>query len=184
MNQNVQQLNLIDFTNGNTHPFGNEQGREVFNKLKARIDLSPETSIFAISLNGIQMTDASFPRESVISIARMYRESKWFYLINVENLDILDNWDYAAKAKEQPLVFWDKEHYRLLGSTLTPSSEGLVDYVLTKGPVLVSQVAEELKISVQNASTRLKKLVNDGYILRKEAAAETGGIEYIYQTIK
>jgi len=42
----------------------------------------------------------------------------------------------------------------------------------------------DLGISVQNASTRLKKLVSQGYILRSEEVAESGGIEFIYQAIK
>lgn len=184
MNQNSQQLQLLDFTNQNDHPFGNQQGRDTFQQLKTYIDSHPSISIIGISMAGIKATDASFPRESVISIAKTYRESKRFYLIDVMNPDILDNWDYAAKAKEQPLVAWDKSKYRILGANLTPSSLQLVDFVLSKGSVLVSQVAVELELTVQNASTRLKKLVDDGYILRTETTAESGGIEYVYQGIK
>jgi predicted transcriptional regulator len=40
-----------------------------------------------------------------------------------------------------------------------------------------------LKISVPNASTKLKKLLDNGYLLRAEEAAESGGIEFMYHAI-
>lgn len=183
MNQNSIILRLLDFTTSN-HPFGNLQGKDTFAKLKDYVDNHPSLTIFGISLEGVVATDASFPRESVLSIAKSFRESKGFYLLNVDNTDLLDNWEYAAKAKEQPIVVWSGSSYRILGLTLTSSSKELVDYVLQNGPVLASKVAAELNISVPNASTRLKKLVQDGYIWRTEVVAESGGIEYVYQAVK
>lgn len=183
MKQNKEVLNLRDFTNDD-HPFGNVQGKETFRKLVDYIDDHPSALVFGISLAGIVATDASFPRESVVSVAKQYRESRGFYLEQVQNPDILDNWNYAARAKDQPLVIWNKNKYKILGPELTSASTKLVNYVLTNGSVLASQTAVDLGISVQNASTRLKKLVSQGYILRTEDVAESGGIEYVYQAIK
>lgn len=183
MKQNSSIINLIDFTNDD-HPFGNVQGKETFRKLVDYIDKHPSCRIFGISLAGIEATDASFPRESVISVAKHYREDKGIFLEQVKHRDILDNWSYAATAKEQPLIVWNEDTYEILGPTLTKSSRELLDYVLVKRTVLASEVAIDLSISVQNASTRLKKLVSQGYILRSEEVAESGGIEFIYQAIK
>lgn len=182
MKQNKEVLNLRDFTNDD-HPFGNVQGKETFRKMVDYIDDHPTTLIFGISLTGIVATDASFPRESVVSVAKQYPD-RGFYLEQVQNPDILDNWDYAAHAKKQPLVYWNKNKYKILGPKLTKASTELVNYVLTKGSVLASQTAVDLGITVQNASTRLKKLVELGYILRVEDVAESGGIEFVYQAIK
>ena len=96
----------------------------------------------------------------------------------------MDNWNYAARALEQPLIYWDNNTPTILGPEMTVAAKELIDYVLAKGAVLASQVAADLDITVQNSSTRLKKLVAQGYILRTEVAADTGGIEYIYQSIK
>lgn len=183
MKQNKLVLNLRDLTNDD-HPFGNVQGKEVFRKLSDLIDSHPSILIFGISLAGIEATDASFPRESVISVAKRYREAKGIYLEQIKNRDILDNWNYAARALEQPLVYWDIDSPIILGPEMTTAAKELIDYVLFKGSVLASQVATDLNITVQNASTRLKRLVAEGYILRTEAVAETGGIEYVYQSIK
>lgn len=183
MKQNSLVLNLRNFTNDD-HPFGNVQGKETFRKLVDYIDAHPTCRIFGISLADIEATDASFPRESVISVAKHYREHKGIFLMQIKNRDILDNWNYAAIAKEQPLTVWNEDSYEILGPVLTSSSQELLEFVLVKKRVLASEVAAELKISVQNASTRLKKLVTQGYILRSEEVAESGGIEFIYQAIK
>lgn len=183
MKQNKQILNLRDFTKSG-HPFGNVQGKDVFRKLSDYIDAHPTVDIFGISLAGIEATDASFPRESVISVAKRYRGSKGIYLEQIQERDILDNWKYAADAMDQPLVFWNKGKYEILGPKITSSGRELIDYILTKGSVLASQVADDLGITVQNASTRLKKLVSQGYILRSEDVADSGGIEFIYKAIK
>ena len=50
--------------------------------------------------------------------------------------------------------------------------------------VLTSQVAGDLGLSVQNASTRLKNLVSQGYLMRMEDVADSGGIEFKYCAIK
>ncbi len=184
MNQKPHLITLLDFTEGEDHPFGNVLGKESFRSLSDYIDTHPQYSIYEVSLKGIVATDASFPRESVLTVAKLYRQTKSFFMTNVHNPDTLDNWDYAAKAKEQPIISWDRDSYRVLGPELTSSTSQLLDYVLTKKGVLAAQVAADLDISVQNASTRLKKLVSEGYILRTEVAAESGGIEYIYQAIK
>lgn len=183
MKQNKLVINLRDHTIDD-HPFGNVQGKEVFRKLTDYIDLHPSILVFGISLEGIEATDASFPRESVISVAKRYREVKGIYLEQIRNKDILDNWNYAARALEQPLIYWDSNTPTILGPEMTVAAKELIDYVLAKGAVLASQVAADLDITVQNSSTRLKKLVAQGYILRTEVAADTGGIEYIYQSIK
>lgn len=184
MNQNSHILNLVNFTDNNTHPFGNQQGKATFAKLKDFIDEHPMISTLGISLAEIKVSDASFPRESVISIAQLYRGTKGIYLVDIQNRDILDNWNYAAKAKDQPIIVWNNNSYEILGPSLTSSSKELLDYVLTRDGISVSQAAADLGISVQNASTRLKKLVMEGYILRDEVVAESGGIEYKYYPIK
>lgn len=184
MNQKSHLLSLLDFTHGEDHPFGNILGKDCFRRLSEYIDSHPQYSIYEISLKGIVATDASFPRESVLAVAKFYRQTKSFFITNVQNPDTLDNWDYAAKAKQQPIVSWDGERYKILGPELTSSTAQMLDYVLSKKEVLAAQVAADLNISVQNASTRLKKLVSEGYILRTEETAESGGIEYIYQAIK
>lgn len=183
MNQKTILIKLLELTK-NATPFGNSQGKEVFQKLLEFVEQRPRTEVFGISLEGIEATDASFPRESVISVAKQLRGEKGFYLTDLSNRDLIDNWSYAARAKEQPLVIWNNGDFEIIGPELSQSTRDLVEYVLSKGSVLASQAASDLGLSVPNASTRLKNLVMQGLIRRAEDVADSGGIEYRYLAIK
>lgn len=183
MNQKSAIIKLRDLTK-NAHPFGNIEGKEVFRKFLDLVEQSPDTGVFGISLDAIEATDASFPRESVISVAKQLRGERGFYLTDLSNRDLIDNWNYAARAKDQPLVIWNSDGFEIIGPELNKSTRDLVEYVLSKGSVLASQVASDLGLSVPNASTRLKNLVSHGFIHRIEDVADSGGIEYRYSAIK
>ncbi len=42
-------------------------------------------------------------------------------------------------------------------------------------------IADHLGITVQSASTRLKDLLEKGYLIREQSIGESGGLEYIYK---
>lgn len=96
---------------------------------------------------------------------------------------MLDNWCYAAQAKDIPLTVWADDGYQIIGPEISSSTKELLECVLSQRSVTAAKVAETLKISVANASTKLKKLKDQGYILRAEETAESGGIEYAYLAI-
>lgn len=183
MNQNSIVVNLRRFTESD-RPFGNVEGKSVFRQLADFVEQNGATKIFGVSLEDIKATDASFPRESVVSLAKQLRGEVGIYLVGLHNRDLIDNWDYAARAKEQPLVIWRDSSFEVIGPVQTPATKQLVDYVLERGSVLASQAAADLNLSVQNASTRLKNLVKDGYVMRVEEAAASGGIEFKYRAIR
>lgn len=184
MNQNSIVVKLRDFTGGTDRPFGNSQGKAVFRGLADFVEANPATRVFGVSLDGIEATDASFPRESVIALAKQLRGERGIYLTDLHNRDLIDNWSYAALAKAQPMVIWNGQDFEVIGPEMNQATKALVHYVLQQGQVTTSQVAADLGLSVQNASTRLKKLVQEGYFLRVEEVAETGGIEFKYLAIK
>jgi hypothetical protein len=183
MNRNPVFVSLSAFTSSK-RPFGNQEGKVVYNKLSEFVEQNQSASLFGILMEGIELTDASFPRESVVSIAKQFRGEKGFFLRNLTDRDLIDNWSYAAKAKDQPLMLWNANDCEILGPDLSKATRGLVEFVLLRGEVLASQVADELGLSVQNASTRLKSLVTQGYLLRAEDVADSGGVEFKYFAIK
>lgn len=183
MNRNPVVASLRTFTSS-PRPFGNLEGKDVYRKLSEFVEQNPSASLFGISMDGIEVTDASFPRESVISLAKQFRGEKGFFLKNLINRDLVDNWNYAAKAKDQPLMLWNTGGFEILGPELNKATQELVEFVVLRGEVLASKVASELGLSVQNASTRLKNLVSQGYLLRSEDVADSGGVEFKYFAIK
>ncbi|MBN4057306.1 MarR family transcriptional regulator [Pseudoalteromonas haloplanktis] len=176
-------MKLIEFTDGNDHPFGNKQGQDTYKKLKQYLDNIDGEKVIEISLEGIKATDASFPRESVISIIKHLNGEKSFYLTDFDSKDLLDNWNYAAKAKNQLVVTNFDERLEVIGPDINTSTQELINFVYSQDSVTTANVAKALGLSVQNASTRLKKLVNDGVVLREEEAALSGGKEFIYKRL-
>lgn len=176
-------IKLFDIIGEDT-AFGNEEGREVFQKLSKALDSYPDKKIIGISLKGITRTDASFPRESVISLAKAKRGEKGFYLLDFASDDLMDNWGYGAKAKEQPMIVLVDDGYQVIGTKLHAGAMELLDFIMREGVVTTSMVASKFGISAQNASGKLKKLYTQGIIMGAKEVAETGGIEFVYRAIK
>lgn len=175
-------MRLIDFTE-NDYPFGNKQGREVFSKLAEFVDENP-ADIYEVSLEGIVATDASFPRESVISLAKIHKGEKGFYLSGKLSKDLLDNWHYAAMAKEQSLILKEKGGYKVIGVIPKSGAKELLDYVMDEGEVTTAKVVQKFGGSAQNASAKLKRLYTMGLIIGHKVVAESGGLEFVYKAIK
>lgn len=190
MKQKSLMIKLFDLTEENHHPYGNTMGRKVFRKLWDFVDSHPTQQVFEVSLEGITATDASFPRESVISLAKQLRGEKWFFITHfnsnkdqVDN-DLVANWDYAAIAKGQPIVTWNEGKASVIGPKPKSAAQELLNYLFDRGSATTANVAKDLDMTVQNASTKLKKLVVEGLIYRTEETATSGGIEFTYNSIK
>ncbi|EGU0149834.1 DNA-binding protein [Vibrio parahaemolyticus] len=175
-------LKLIDYTK-DAHPNGNVKGKAVYSDLFHLVENHQSIDTFGISLDGIVATDASFPRESVMALAKHFSGVKFFYLSDIDDEDLIDNWTYAAIAKEQPMTIWNDGNASFIGPEMTKSVKELVDYMLKKKKVTTSQVSKDFDITTQNASTRLKNIFKLGYVKRVEEVAESGGIEFIYKLI-
>lgn len=59
----------------------------------------------------------------------------------------------------------------------------LVGFVRREKRLTASGLAGALSVSVQNASAKLNRLYQAGYIQRQMIASESGGIEYVYTSI-
>ena len=150
------------------------------------------TVVFVISMEGVRRTDASFPRESVMQLAHRFRPQHGFCLWHLDDSDLLENWEAAADRRIQPMLLWhtDKDGFRahLLGPKLTEGLRGVFDTLLVEAKktadtvcgATTSEVAERLGLSISNASNKLKTLWEEGYILRREQVAASGGIEFRY----
>ena len=184
MNQEKSFISLFQISGGKGLLAGNQLGKTVFQELQNRVDAAPGVAIFTISLEGIEATDASFPRESVVSLVKLLRGERGFVLEGFSSTDLIDNWDYAAKAKEQSILVRQKDQeYRVIGPDLSQGTKDLLDFVLKEGVVTTSKVARHFDITVQNASAKMKRLHQAGLVLGSKENAETGGLEYIYTAI-
>jgi hypothetical protein len=90
MNQKKTVIKLKDIVGKDT-AFGNGLGRQVYQKLQAELDAHPASKTIGISFEGMEMMDASFARESIISLAKAKRGEIGFYLRDFASKDLMDN---------------------------------------------------------------------------------------------
>ncbi|MBN1840730.1 MAG: DNA-binding protein [Deltaproteobacteria bacterium] len=183
MNENNRVIILRDYME-RADGWGHEEGRKVFNALLAAVEKTPAIRIFRISLDGVKRTDASFPRESVVELARRYRGIKGFCLTKISNKDLLDNWDAAALKKEQPLMVWSEDQYQVIGPRPSAGNREIFELAVNRGKLTASAAVKELGIKITNASNKLKQLEVKGFLLRADDIAESGGKEFVYFSIK
>lgn len=163
--------------------YGSAAGKLAFQELNALIDAHPEASAFGISLDGIDYLDSCFARESIIKLAMLKRGRQGIFLSNLVSNDVRDNIDYAAQAMGQPLTVWEGTSASFIGLPMGSAATALISALQGVMRATTPQIAEKLGISIPNASTRLKRLVEQGYLIREEAAAKSGGIEHWYRII-
>jgi len=164
--------------------WGHDEGREVFSKLLKCVEEKAGIKIFRISLKGVERTDTTFPRESLMELAKRFRGDKGFCLYDAYDEDLLENWDAAAVKKNQPIFVWDSNGYKLIGPSLNKGFSAIFDLAMSQDCVRAIDAVKELGLRLSNASSKLKQLWEKGFLLRSEEVAESGGIEFVYYIIK
>lgn len=183
MNETAITVRLSNFMHS-SDGWGHEEGREVGAKLLAVVEANPGIKVFRISMEGVARTDASFPRESVMEIARRYRTDKGFCLYALEDQDLLYNWSLAAEQKRQPVCVWNGNSHTFIGLPPSKGNVSILDYALYREAVRATDAAKDLGMKLPNASTKLKQLWDQGFLLRRDEVAESGGVEFTYYRIK
>src|SRR5260221_977459 len=92
--------------------WGRGQGREVYQRLLHFVEDNPGTVVFQISMKGVQRIDISFASEAIIELARRFRRTKGFCLIDLTDPDMVENIDAAGEKKEEPKLVWRGENAR------------------------------------------------------------------------
>lgn len=179
MNESRLVMCLRDFMDS-ADGWGHEHGQAVHARLLKALEANPGKTIVQVSLAGVRRTDASFPRESVVELAKRYRRLKGFFLTDAEDQDLLDNWEAAASKRDQPVIFWKGKEFRVLGPRPSRGNEGVFELLMGRESTTASEVAGVLGLKLTNASSKLKQLLEQGFALRREETAPSGGLEYVY----
>jgi hypothetical protein len=134
-------------------------------------------------MKGVQRVDISFASETVVELARRYRGTKGFCLVDLTDPDLIENWDAAAAKKGQPLLVWQNKSARLIGAEPTQGCQEAFRFALERPQARAAEFAETKDMSIANASMKFKQLWDQGFLLRRESSADTGGVEYVYHRI-
>lgn len=176
-------IRLHDILGGRVDAWGSEEGIAVREKLVRAVEAHPEAMIVRVSLQGMRRMDTSFARESVIELAYQLRGRRGVCVTDVPSRDVLDNWNAAALTRGQALVVWGAKGPQLIGPKPSEDTWELLKLVLKRGEVGTAEAAKVLGKQVNNVSTRLKRLSEEGLVLRRDTNASTGGLEYRYSAI-
>ena len=166
--------------------WGRPAGRETYQSLMDFVERHPGTLIFRVSLSSVRRVDISFASETIVEIARRFRGRKGFCFVGLSDPDQRENWDAAAKRAKQPILNWDQQgHAVVLGLEPSQGNADAFKFALRKPETRAAEYAASASgISITNASTKFKQLWEQGFLLRREAAAESGGVEYAYVRIR
>lgn len=164
--------------------WGRPQGRAVFDKLVAYIEGRPNQQVFKLSMEGVKRINASFASEAIVELIRRYRGSKGICLVNLSDPDIRFDIDVAAERVSVPVTVWNGSKVDVLGSKPSAGNRGAFEFALARSQARAAEFAETVDgMSIANASMKFKQLWEQGFLLRSDGAADSGGVEFLYQRI-
>lgn len=177
MDISLSQLNLVCC-------IGSENGKYAFTQVVRLIGSNEPESVLNISLLGIKQIDVSFISSSFVTLMKMYKNEKYLYFTGIENKDILKNMECVAHFHETLFLVKDESNnIQWIGRNLTAKSMELLNFIYSKDKVTTAVIAKKFDLSLPNASLKLKKLFNQGYLIANKQDALSGGHEYIYEPI-
>jgi hypothetical protein len=183
VNENSKILRLRDCM-ASAEGWGRAQGRVVYQKLIGFVESNPGVSVFRVSLDGVRRVDISFASETVVELSRRYRQAKGFCFFDLTDPDMLENWEAAAQRKGQPICVWNDKDARIIGLEPSRGSSSALRFAMDRPAVRAADFAAATQgMSIANASTKFKQLWEHGFLLRREQAAESGGVEFVYYRI-
>ncbi len=164
--------------------WGRASGREVYQRLLRFVEENPGVTVFQVSLKGVKRVDISFASETVVELAKRYRGSKGFCFIDLTDPDLLENWEAAAAKKGQPIMVWKGREGRIIGVEPSQGNREAMVFALGRPQARAAEFAELVpNMSIANASTKFKQLWEQGFLLRRESVADSGGVEFVYSRI-
>lgn len=168
---------------GETSGWDREQGTPVAAKLVSHLESLPAQRMVKISMEGVERMDASFASEAIVEVIGRYRKSKGICLVDLSNSAIRLNIDLAAERIGVPVTVWNGKEVEVIGLRPSAGNREPLDYALGRSEVRAAAFADVAGISIANASTKFKQLWEQGFLMRIEGAADSGGVEFSYRRI-
>ncbi|MGD9715165.1 MAG: DNA-binding protein [Thermomicrobiales bacterium] len=135
-------------------------------------------------MKGVKRIDASFASEAIVELMRRYRSTKGICLVDLEDAEIRYNVHLAAAHVNMPVAIWNGNSVEVIGGQPSMGNREALEFALGRPQARAAEFAEKAaNISIANASTKFKQLWEQGYLLRSEGAADSGGVEFVYRRI-
>jgi glutaredoxin-related protein len=169
---------------GETTGWGRPQGRAVLERLINAIDSQPGQQVFKLSMKGVERIDASFASEAIVELIRRYRGKKGICIVDLSDAEVRYNLEAAAEHVKFPVTVWNGNKGEAIGVKPSAGNRDAFEFALARPQARAAEFAETMDaMSIANASTKFKQLWEQGFLLRSESAADSGGVEFLYQRI-
>ena len=159
------------------------EGREVAEKLVSALEAAPELRLVRLSIEGVELVGSSFASEAIVEVIKRYRQVKGICLVDLSDSEIRSDIDMAAGRVGVPITVWNEKQVEVIGLKPSAGSREALEYALSRSEVRTASFAEKAGISIANASTKFKQLWEQGFLMRTESAADSGGVEFLYRRI-
>lgn len=163
--------------------WGRPQGRVVQQRIVSFIEDRPAQQVFKLSMEGVKQIDGSFFSEAIVAVLRRYRGIKGICLVDVTDQDILFNLDAVAARAGVPVPVWIDGSIEIIGGQPSQGNREALQFALERPQARAAEFAEKAGFSIANASTKFKQLWEQGFLMRSESAADSGGVEFVYRRI-
>jgi hypothetical protein len=163
--------------------WGRPKGRATQEKLVSFIEARPGQQVFRISMEGVEQIDASFASEAIVELVRRYRGQKGICLVDLVDPEVQFNISVAAERVEVPIAVWKEGALEIIGGQPSQGNRDALEFALMRSQARAAELAETKDYSIANASTKFKQLWEQGFLMRNESAADSGGVEFVYRRI-
>jgi len=164
--------------------WGRVMGRAVRAQLEERLEVLPAGDRLLIDLKGVEVFDVSFAAEAfgrlIGGIAAAYAD-RGVVFTNIEADSVYDNLNAALDLLGlMALVVYGPRKWVLVGKA-AETDKATMDALRVLKQATAPEIADKLGIKLTACNQRLRKLLDNGVVVRAKEAGEAGGESYIYR---
>ncbi len=163
-----------------------EEGTYIREYIIEQLRLLPENSCLFLDFKGVKFIDLSGGDEIVAILASRIKSKefgkRYVCLINTTEQHIY-NIEKALKDKKLSVIVYENDTFRPIGD-LNTYLRDTFDFVCKRNQATARELADELTIPINTASTRLLNLYNEGLVMREEDLTDKGNKQFVYSVFK
>src|SRR5258708_9949004 len=155
-----------------------DYGRRAFPLLEEKLWEVPLGHALILSFEGVSVMDTSFADETVLALDRGRSDNKYgerLLILETPSSATLDNVEgtIARRKAKVALVVRARNTMRLVGH-VEPNLQETWELIREKGALTARELADTLKLEINTASMRLRKLYDAHLLVRREEVTSSG----------
>lgn len=182
MNEIVPAFRLFNYLTAG-EGWGRAAGAKARAKLAQHIAARQAAGTVRISLQSVRRLDLACAAEVLIGLIQDGQATHSYCLVDLGDSDVRENIAAAAERAKVPLTAWTGAAPTILGPEPSRGNRGALAFALERPEVRAAEFAAIAEISTANASMKFRQLWTEGFLLRSEDTAPSGGTEFIYRRI-